>query len=191
MNDIEIPEKTTSFNVRDEYKNKTQEELGEIVKSKALPFAVALGNVTGDLNLGMAIRSSAIFAAEKVFIFGRRKYDRRTTVGGHKYIPEVEAHHLDIDPFDWDTALQIIRVNNYTPIIIEQYGKDLPQYISDWHYGKPCLVFGPEDIGIPKSICDRELCYKIPQYGILRSLNVASAAAIAIQFIASQLHYNR
>ena len=174
--------KQTSFNVQDKYKHLSAEELKEVAKSLTYPFAVALANISGDLNIGNCVRTSAVFGAEKVFIFGRRKWDRRSAVGGNNYVP-VDAHTVDTDPFDWDSALQVVRVNGYRPVLFETVGKPLSEYPNDFHHGKPCLVFGPEGFGIPKSICEKELCYYIPQRGVLRSLNVASAAAIAIQYI--------
>jgi tRNA G18 (ribose-2'-O)-methylase SpoU len=44
-----------------------------------------------------------------------------------------------------------------------------------------CLVFGNEETGIrPEVLKKADIVVKIPQYGVKESLNVASAAAIAI-----------
>ena len=180
-----ITNKQTSFNVLDKYKDLPLEEIQRISASTKLPFAVAMVNIFGDLNCGFIIRTSECLGAEKVFIFGKRKWDRRSAVGSNNYIP-VDATATEIDPFDWDSTLQSIRVNGYYPVVVEQGGKPIEDF-KPVEYGKPCLIFGSEDMGIPQSICETEICYSIPQVGVLRSLNVASAAAIAIYKVSTVL----
>ena len=184
----EAPEKTVSFNVVDVLQKLPLEDIKIIADEAAFPYTVAIANITGDLNTGMIIRTASVFAARKVFIFGRRKYDRRSTVGAHHYI-DIEAYPNAPDehaPFNWENMLQIIRVNGYTPVLIEQCGAPLGS-MDHLPTPPPCLVFGPEDTGIPEDICSTELCYSIPQPGILRSLNVAVAAGIVMQHFAA--HY--
>jgi len=54
-------------------------------------------------------------------------------------------------------------------------------YVYTKPYAKtPCLVFGNENSGIPTCLTDKYLCFHIPQRGVIRSLNVASAAAVAM-----------
>lgn len=176
----DAPLKTTSFNVADEFKHLALEELKTIASARQLPFAVALANISGDLNTGVMIRTACVLGAEKVFIFGRRKYDRRSTVGAHHYIDILHQDCASADnTFDWDTALHTIRVNGYTPVLIEQNGQPLHQLdVSLYH--PLCLVMGAEDCGIPEDVCAKEVVYTIPQPGILRSLNVSTAAGIAM-----------
>lgn len=187
----DAPPKTTSFNVIDAYKHLPLEELKEIADSHRLPFAVAMANITGDLNTGVIIRTACVFGAEKVFIFGRRKYDRRSTVGAHHYIDVISHTTIQgpTDEFDWSSMLHTIRVNGYTPVLIEQGGVSLDRMDVSLH-SPICLVFGAEDTGIPASVCDAEICYSIPQAGILRSLNVSTAAGIAMWHVARQLMEN-
>ncbi len=180
--------KHTEFNVLDEFQTLETAQVKAIADERALPYAVALANVTGDLNIGFVIRTSAVFSAEKVYIFGRRKWDRRSAVGSNCYI-DVEAYHNDTDPFDWENMLQTIRINGYIPIIVEQCGTSVETMdklvASD---EKICLVFGPESGGIPIDVCEQNLCVGINQYGVIRSLNVSSAAAIVIHKLANLLH---
>lgn len=182
----DAPLKTTPFNVIDHLKDLPYEEIRAIADSWQLPYAVAMANIHGDLNTGMVIRTACVFGASRVFIFGRRKYDRRSTVGAHHYIqvdayPNVPDEHA---PFNWENMLQIIRVNGYTPILIEQGGYAL-NTMDVSLYPAPCLVFGSEDTGIPEEVCKGEVCFTIPQIGVVRSLNVAVAAGIAIQHVSS------
>ena len=179
--------KLTGYNVADEFKPYDLDEIREIAVSRQLPYAVALANITGDLNTGVIIRSACVLGAERVFIFGRKKYDRRSTVGAHHYIDISHFESADTeDIFDWSVALHTIRVNGYTPVLIEQGGKSLTTFRLADIPAPICLVFGAEDVGIPSNICAHELCFSIPQPGVLRSLNVSSAASIAMWQVVSE-----
>jgi len=173
--------KLTPFNVMTELQHLSVEELRAIAKTRHMPYAVALANITGDLNTGVMIRTACVLGAERVFIFGKKKYDRRSTVGAHHYI---EIAHFESDqethPYKWSNAMQIIRINGYTPVLIEQGGAPLYEFTPSALATSPCLVFGAEETGIPETICATELCYAIPQPGIMRSLNVSTAAGIAM-----------
>jgi len=173
--------KTTPFNVLTDLQHLSVEELRALAQSKHLPYAVALANITGDLNTGVIIRTACVLGAERVFMFGKKKYDRRSTVGAHNYI---ELAHFEssgeLEPFKWEDAMQIIRVNGYTPVLIEQGGAPLFDFHPTRIATPVCLVFGAEETGIPDELCRTELCYTIPQPGILRSLNVSTAAGIAM-----------
>lgn len=183
----DAPLKTTSFNVADEYKHLSLDELKAVATFRQLPFAIALANITGDLNTGVIIRTACVMGAEKVFIFGRKKYDRRSTVGAHHY---VDVLHYEATTatgaFDWDVMLHTIRVNGYTPVLIEQGGAPLHMLDVTLHH-PVCLVVGAEDVGIPAEVCAHETCYTIPQPGILRSLNVSTAAGIAMWHVTQHL----
>lgn len=177
----DAPIKTTCFNVANEFQHLTVDDLKVLANARRLNYAVALANITGDLNAGVIIRSACVLGAQRVFIFGKRKYDRRSTVGAHNYIDitHYEAFN-ESELFDWTMALHTIRVNGYTPVIIEQGGLPLYDMKVEDIPSPLCLVFGAEDTGIPSEVCTSELCYTIPQPGIVRSLNVSSAAAIAM-----------
>lgn len=181
LDDVQI---AMPFNVRTELQSWPLEEIQAYAKNTALPFAVALANLTGDLNTGNIIRSAAIFGAEQVYVFGRKRYDRRSTVGAHHYVPV--QHHIYEDIFDWEATLQTIRLSGYTPILVEQAGKYPMHEFKLQSYHPVCLVFGPENVGIPTEICQSEQSYHIPQYGVLRSLNVATAAGIAMYHVMQQ-----
>lgn len=168
------------FNVADEFKPLSLDEVQNIQKRESLPFSIALLNFSGNLNVGMAIRSAVIFGAEKVFLIGKKKYDKRSTVGAHNYI---DIEYIDEDPIETPfLALNDICME-YDPYLVEQGGKDL--YCEDFKFKNPCFIFGCESTGIPKEIMDvgKEFNFEtvsIAQIGVLRSLNVASAAAIVM-----------
>lgn len=187
----DAPIKITSFNVADEFKSLPLDIIQAHAQRRQLPYAIALANINGDLNTGMMIRTACVLGAAHVFIFGRKKYDRRSTVGAHHYI-NIHHHNTITEngQFDWIFALDVIRVHGFTPILIEQHGNPLSSLRLSPDE-RVCLVLGSEDCGIPEEVCAVERTYTIPQIGVLRSLNVSAAAAIAMYTVADQLSQQR
>lgn len=80
------------------------------------------------------------------------------------------------------------KMSQYTPVFVEQGGVDIRTRARTWkHIEKPLLVFGNESLGIPKSfmitVCTAipDACIvSIPQWSIMRSLNISNAASIAM-----------
>lgn len=208
----ENAEKNT-FNVRDEFKHLSKDELDKLVADSRLPYAVAALNVTGDLNVSGIIRSASMFGAEKVLIIGRKNFDRRGAVGAQNYV-KVEKYsamedEVTIDP---DAFFKIMEENNYVPIAVETGGKNISDFLYNsafmtWgedntftfithgkpYYDnmKPCFIMGQEGTGIPESILTKiEHVVTIPQLGPMRSLNVASAASIVMYEVSKYLTSN-
>ena len=189
------------WNVRDEYKNKSLDELQAICKNEALPYAVCAINITGDLNLGMMIRTASLCGAERFIIYGKQTYDRRSTVGAQNYIDvvkidaKVSTHSLDINYEMFHPTMIEYR---YIPVFMETDGLPLEPGLEQvleliklhtdpaYKY-KPCLVFGNEGVGLPASLTHNMIKLSINQRGVLRSFNVSSAASIAMYQLASIL----
>lgn len=197
MNREDIIEDAISngWNVRDDLKNDSLEVLKALQKAASLPFAVCAVNITGDLNLGIMMRTACIAGAERFIIYGKHGYDRRTTVGAHHYIDIVKAGSIDRGgsmEVDWSQFHSTLRNLDYIPVYLETNCQSIYEYdpLEDMQtYGlKPCLVFGNEGIGLPGAITRgaRHL-YSIPQRGVLRSLNVCAAASIAIEYVSHKL----
>lgn len=186
------------WNVHDRYKNRNIDELVLAQMQATLPFAVCVLNLTGDLNVGMIVRTACTMGAQDVILFGRRKYDKRSTVGAQNYIPVVRIDGFleDGQTLDLVGFREAMVDRGYLPIFVEQGGT--PIETIDWesflgHAGwavdppTPCLVFGNESNGIPIEMMLGELVVSIHQRGVLRSLNVSAAAAIAIHSLATHL----
>jgi len=125
----------------------------------------------------------------KVYIIGKKSFDKRTTVGAEHYI-EIEYitegvrgadHNRTIETFD---LLSFCKEKNIHPILVEQGGQNIEEF-SFYQYIRgdkhPCFVFGSESNGLPKHILDLSIPrISIPQLGPMRSLNVSSSASIVI-----------
>ena len=169
-----------NWNVQDEYKHLSMPELSKVMDASRLPYAVCILNLAGDLNVGMIMRTACIMGAERLIIFGRRRYDKRSTVGAQNYIPVARIAGLNEDlSFDVEAFDATMSHWNYQPVFIETGGNSIDA--TDWKSisPKPCLVFGNEGQGIPDYIMRDYMRVSIDQRGVLRSLNVAVAAGIA------------
>jgi tRNA G18 (ribose-2'-O)-methylase SpoU len=190
------------FNVGDSYKDNTLEVNQALCKMDRLPFSVGMINVTGDLNVGMAIRSACLLGAENFYIFGRKKFDARSTVGAENYINVVQ--YVFDDPINSDEDIYRKVVDLYLEkhdiVLCEHGGAQLgtfswKQLIDDSHgfmvdgklikakdYSKytPLFLFGSESHGLPSCLGENLnfVEVSIGQRSVLRSFNVSAAMAI-------------
>lgn len=179
-----------NFNVRDELKSHTVDELVSITRSNLSPFSIAMMNVTGDLNIGTMIRTAHLFGSEKIFIFGRNRFDRRSLVGADNYSNIEYCGGLNSDlTIDESRFKNVLDDNGYFPVIMETNGEDLTGINWQDHITgnkKPCFVVGNEGRGIDFNIInslssfEKSLLIKIPQKGVMRSFNVGNALSIVL-----------
>jgi tRNA G18 (ribose-2'-O)-methylase SpoU len=184
-NDIQLQKEMNNWNVRDDLKGKTVEEIRE--NQPKNHFSVGFVNIDGGLNIGSMIRSATIFGADKVFLIGRKRYDKRSTVGAHNYI---DIDYVECDPtteLGSDQLINYIYENNYNPIAIEQGGRNIDDYRAGVYppvmsqLFRPCFLFGSEGEGLPSLVTSKAASvYAIKQFGVMRSLNVSAAAAIVM-----------
>jgi len=155
-------------NVINKYKNMSTDEINKDLNSKRHSFSILIANFEHDFNIGTAIRNANAFMANTVYVYGRRKYDRRGTVGTHHYTNLVFIKDLSELPKN-------------IPIISFE---DNPQAFSleKFRWPKKCIMaFGQEVGGIPQEIIDKSLSVVyIKQYGSVRSLNVGTASGIGM-----------
>lgn len=167
------------FNVKDELKPFTVEQIRDWQKNVSMPYSVAMYNTVKDFNLASVIRNACAFGLETIYIIGRRNWDRRGAVGAQNY---VNIEHVE-------TFEQL-----HTMLGSKLIGLELPEhYPSITSFKKlhefeffpgDCILMGEENAGIP--IDDLEqLIHKvhIPQIGAMRSLNAATAAGIAMYYM--------
>ena len=180
------------LNVRDEFKHLDHEQHLELHDDSRLPYAVACINLTGDLNVGSIIRSAAMLGCETVFIYGRKRFDKRGLVGAHNY-QKVEYITIDLPDdvgdfppdVNYEILIQTLDGMGYTPFGLETGGARIDQ-MDFREIVSPCIVVGNENMGLPDYLRSRLPIVSIPQSGVMRSLNVGVAAAIAMAEIQSQ-----
>ena len=181
-----------AWNVRDDLKNLTKDEIKSVADAATLPFAVLALNVTGELNVGMMMRTACLMGAELFIIYGLPKIDKRTTLGAHNWlnIKIVDARIPNSIELDCSKLFPTLDALGYTPVFFDTGGVSINDLDMSAYRGdekKPCLIFGNEGLGIPKEVTQNHTIVTIPQRGVLRSLNVSNAASIAIWHISNSL----
>jgi len=180
------------LNVRDELKHLSHEEHLQLHDESRLPYAVACINLTGDLNIGSIVRSAALLGCETVFIYGRKKFDKRGLVGAHNY-QRIEQITIDLPDelgdfppdINYEILIQTLEGLGYTPFGLETGGARIDQ-MAFTEIVSPCIVVGNENMGLPDYLRKKLPLVSIPQSGVMRSLNVGVSAAIAMSEIQRQ-----
>jgi len=176
-----------TWNVRDEFKHLNLDEIKAEHTNQVLPFSVCALNLTGDLNLGMILRTACLTGAERAFIFGKKTYDRRSTVGAQNYLDIVKVSGIDdTGELCKDKFYDTMNEYEYIPVFVEQGGTPIELHSIVDTSLKPCYIFGNEGIGIPSSLISSSKRVSLSQVGVLRSYNVSSAAAIVMYHVMNQ-----
>jgi len=169
-----------SFNVHDNLKNLTENEIQKHYAKHSCSAAVGGMHIQGDFNLGNVIRSANFFGFKEVFyVGGKKSYDRRSTVGTHHYIPVNFLRTEEEFLASIKDKYSLVCVENNTP---KYSWKTISLYDKD-AFGElilpPLFLFGEEQLGIPESMLDAcGYVLTIPPFGSVRSMNVGSCASI-------------
>lgn len=189
-----------NYNVHDDLKHLTVSELKEYTAKDRLPYAVCAVNVLGDLNIGIIIRNSILMGAERVIVFGKRKFNRKSCVGSYHYIEIDAIGGLDFNTQQFDVPLFWATMDkyNYHPVFIEtgdhssifKYDFDYITYIKQRYNKKACFIFGSESNGIPQQLMENsEEIFKLSMRSCIRSLNVSSTAAMVLWSASNNYKY--
>lgn len=179
------------YNVHTPLQHLPSPHVKQLSHALALPVALMLHNLHGDINVGMSIRTATILGCSDVYIVGRRKYDRRSEVGA--------KHYIHIHRFPTITS-SFFEENKLLPIFLEQGGQPLEDFsfksYLPGHLQKGwrvVFVVGSESHGIPAALLKsvKAPIVSISQYGVLRSLNVSIAASIVLYEYTNQWRISR
>ncbi|WP_430298264.1 TrmH family RNA methyltransferase [Sinomonas sp. B1-1] len=160
-------------NVLDKYRYWTHEAIVAELDTRRHEFHVAIENWQHDLNIGTVVRTANAFLAKEVHIIGRRRWNRRGAMVTDRY--QHVRHHATVEDFvEWARRedLPILGVDIFPDSVpLETY--ELPR--------RCVLVFGQEGPGLtPEVHTAADATLSIEQFGSTRSINAASAAAIAM-----------
>ena len=175
-------------NVIDRFKDMPDEDIKKELQRTAHPFAVCMEQWQGDFNIGTLIRNANAFNVEKVYYIGRKKYDRRGTVGTHHY---VNLQYLD-GGYDQLRALS----NEYTLVGIDNNVPEKTHKLGEFDWNMlskpPLIIFGEEGTGLTqKTIKMCNILVEIPQHGSVRSLNVGTASGLLMHDYVSYLRNSK
>lgn len=166
-----IPQDTR--NVIDHFRYWENEAIRAALDEYRQPFSVAVENLAHDFNIGTVVRNANAFLASRVYVCGRKPWDKRGAVGTYKY-GHVE-HRRDVRPL-----LQEQKELGVPVVAIEQTADAENMY--DFAWPKECLMlFGQESIGVsPWALEMADHKVYIPQFGSTRSLNVGVVSGLAM-----------
>lgn len=162
-------------NVGDNYKHIPLEMIRSTLDEKRLPLVNVLFNRTTDFNKAAIVRASNAFLASEVYLIGKRRFDRRGTVGAHH---TEDIYHCE----EFAEVFSHLRQAGYTIFAVDNTPDFSPEVIYDTEVPlKSAFVYGEEQLGLDPStvaLCDHVVY--IPQYGSVRSINVGQAAAVVM-----------
>lgn len=166
------------MNVLDGLKDLAVPDIANYCHSQSIPASVAMINISGDFNLSTMVRNANFFGFRSVHYIGKKKWDKRGSVGTHHYTPMY--YHKDETSF-------ISQCPSRTIIAVEN---NIPEYtdktvnLFDYKFDtvtEPIFVFGEENKGLSNAILDRaNIILTIPNYGSVRSLNVGTTSGIVM-----------
>jgi tRNA G18 (ribose-2'-O)-methylase SpoU len=168
------------MNVLDSLKDLTIPEIANYCQVKSIPASAVMINIGGDFNLSTMIRNANFFGFRSVHYVGKKKWDKRGSVGTHHYTPMY--HHKTEEDF-----IKCHSSSGRTLIAIEN---NIPQFANitfnlfDFDFSnvdEPMFIFGEENAGLSETILMGCSCVlTIPNYGSVRSLNVGTTSGIVM-----------
>lgn len=178
---------TDNRNVSDEFKHMTTEMIRMSMQERRVPAVNVATNLTHDFNKASIVRANEAFAFKEIVFINRvneqhpeipegvKHYNRRGTVGMHNY---ANMRHT----VDWLSVFNEYREAGYTLYAVDNTPDFNPQALYNVEFpAESVFVYGEETLGLSREIveaCDKVIY--IPQFGVVRSLNVAQAAAVVM-----------
>lgn len=140
-------------------------------------LALLLDGVQNPFNVGSILRTAAAYSVDHIHLVGSPSPNdakvQKTALGSQKFVTTT-MHDTSLD------ALEAVRAAGYRVVGVELAEGAMPLHEVDLA-GDICIVMGHEDRGLSKDLLTGAdaLAY-IPQLGRIGSLNVGTAAAIAM-----------
>lgn len=167
-------------NIMDQYKGMSTEDIVNSLETTEL-VAVASNRIR-DFNWGTMIRNANAFGLDKVIFTGKKRYDRRGTVGAHHYT------FVDYQP-DIMQVIADYKSRGYTIVAAECVDHFPVTSLFEYQWdAQSVVIFGEEGVSLDDSIlevCDNIVA--IPMMGTVRSLNVGTASGIMFSHYNSQI----
>ena len=166
-------------NLVDDLKGKSNEEVFQELSERRNKLEIAIENVGHDFNIGTIVRNANNFNAQRVYIIGKKKYNRRGAMCTDKYIEVV--HCKDVGEF-------LERVGTNVELVAIENNVKGAQGLSNKKFRQETvLIFGSEGDGISDELLEKcDDIREIESFGSTRSVNVGVASGIAMYEWAKQ-----
>lgn len=177
---------TDSRNITDEYKGMSEDAIRLAMQPKRVAAVNVAMNLTNDFNKASILRANEAHGFREFVLVnkphpynnsaeGVKKFDSRGAVGMQHY---ANIRHV----VDWKALFAEYKTAGYTIYAVDNIEGYEPKPIYDTVFPElTVFVYGEERLGLSEEMiaaCD-SMIY-IPQFGVVRSLNVSQAAAICM-----------
>ena len=165
-----------SRNVIDEFKGVPRDEIVQKLDTNGVELEIAIENLERDFNMGTIVRTANAFGVRTIHVIGSRQWNKRGAMMTDKYLHV--RYYATVAEFLAGVSGAVIAIDNVAGA--QKLNKmQLPR--------RSILVFGSESSGISRELLDASAAIvEIEQFGSTRSINVASAAAVAMYAWLSQ-----
>ena len=164
---------TDTRNVIDEFKGVPEADIIRTLDGRNHDLVIALENTQRDFSMGTIIRSANAFGVRHVYVVGRKQWNKRGAMMTDKYL---HIHYLATTR----EFIEKMREEQRKIIAIDNISGSVP--VSSVNLPvRAVMVFGQEGPGVSEEMAlaaDRVVA--IEQFGSTRSLNVATAATVAM-----------
>jgi tRNA G18 (ribose-2'-O)-methylase SpoU len=161
-------------NLRSEFKGIPTEQVRTILDARRRKFGILAVNTQNDFNLGNLLRTHNAFLGSNFYYLGQKRIYTPSTVGTHHYEPIEFVENLE-------NARKVIPPT-YTWVGLDNLPGAIPIDSFEWPEN-PLIVVGSESQGLdffPEIRYNCQHLVEIPQFGSVRSLNMAVALGIAV-----------
>lgn len=149
------------------------------------PVRLVLDGVVRNYNIGAIFRLSDAMLVESLTICGaevnlRKRMLVQAARGTQYWVPWQQAENAE-------TVIAAAKADRYQIVVVEQTSGSIPlnRFVPKFPV---CLVMGAERSGVSQHIVDlADVALEISMFGMANSINVASAAAIALHHLTQQL----
>ena len=147
-----------------------------------IPLKVLLDNIRSPFNVGSILRTSEAMGVEEVILCGITPGLQNKKINRTSKNADIPLRYAE----KTEDELIALKSEGIKIIALEKTRNSIPLQKADWTV--PCiLVLGNEEFGIDDKIlnlCDHIV--HIPMHGVKNSINVSTAAGIALFHFASQ-----
>lgn len=154
-----------------------------MAKPGPFPFVIVLDHLKVDFNIGKIIRSAEAFGAHAVDVVGTSFFDPLPAKGCMKRVPWNMKKTFQDSYEKWDSE-------GYT---FYAFDSEAPQAIHEVNFpDKSAFILGHEGFGFTfkRELYPKIKFIKIPQFGLVESLNVSVAASIVMYEFARSRNFN-
>lgn len=145
----------------------------ETYRGNRLPFAVAVINMSKEMNIGSLLRTAHAAAVRELILVGEPSFNT--------YAAATTDRWTDVSFLETTAELIAHAKEQGMPLVaVEKHARAVPLFEAVYPT-RPLFVLGAEKFGVPEDVLDAcELIVQIPQWGLVPSLNVAAAGSVVI-----------